>query len=576
VIDPLLPLAVSTQTSRGVYALLLGSGTSRAAAIPTGWEIVLDLVRKVAILSGADTGADPEAWYKRTYGEGPRYDRLLELLAPTPAERQGLLRPYIEPSREDRDHGRKVPTAAHRAIADLVARGYVRVILTTNFDRLIEQACQERGVALQVVATADAAKGMRPLVHSEAVLVKLNGDYLDTRIRNIAGELAHYEPTIDPLLDRIFDEYGLIVTGWSAEWDDALVAVLERCPVRRFSTYWTSRGPVSGRAAMLVAHRDAHVVTVQSAETFFPELAEKVLALEELARPHPLSAEVAVATLKTYLTDPRDRIRLRDLVHQEIEHVVAALQPPMSTYFFAPTTINELRPRMARYESMVEILSAMAATGSYWATEEQRILWVEVVARLVNLAHGQGGIPQLLTLHSYPALILFYTAGLGALARGNYLLLAALFDETRVKTPKAQVRAAAILIPWVVIEADVQRHLLEIADAPLSLHLYRTLRGRLKEALPDDDDYTAAFDRFEVLLALERAHLLQEQGRSMGIMVGRAGRSAAVIVGRIDQERRAMDGDWPPLQAGLFGGSESAFEAACSHFLMGLREIYGG
>lgn len=44
---PVIPLAVSMHANRGVYALLLGSGVSRAAEIPTGWDVTLDLIRKV-------------------------------------------------------------------------------------------------------------------------------------------------------------------------------------------------------------------------------------------------------------------------------------------------------------------------------------------------------------------------------------------------------------------------------------------------------------------------------------------------------------------------------------------------
>ena len=39
---------------------------------------------------------------------------------------------------------RTLPARAHRAIARLVATGVVRVIITTNFDRLLEQAIQSR------------------------------------------------------------------------------------------------------------------------------------------------------------------------------------------------------------------------------------------------------------------------------------------------------------------------------------------------------------------------------------------------------------------------------------------------
>ena len=47
-IDPALKLATSLHSNPGAYALLLGSGVSNAAGIPTGWEIVLDRIAKIA------------------------------------------------------------------------------------------------------------------------------------------------------------------------------------------------------------------------------------------------------------------------------------------------------------------------------------------------------------------------------------------------------------------------------------------------------------------------------------------------------------------------------------------------
>ena len=51
-IDPVHSLAFSIQANRGVYAALVGSGVSRGAKIPTGWEVTLDLIRKLARLYG--------------------------------------------------------------------------------------------------------------------------------------------------------------------------------------------------------------------------------------------------------------------------------------------------------------------------------------------------------------------------------------------------------------------------------------------------------------------------------------------------------------------------------------------
>ena len=47
------------------------------------------------------------------------------------AERSQLLRSYPEPTEEKCEHELKIPTAAHRAIADLVAGGYIWVMANT-------------------------------------------------------------------------------------------------------------------------------------------------------------------------------------------------------------------------------------------------------------------------------------------------------------------------------------------------------------------------------------------------------------------------------------------------------------
>lgn len=144
--DPLISLAVSIRSNTGVYALLLGSGLSRAAGIPTGWEIVKDLIAQIATARGESCDPDPMTRYRNTYRAEADYSKLLEELAATPDERNRLLRSYFEPTEDERKSGIKLPTKAHRVIATLVSKGLVRVIVTTNFDRLLEQAIHDEGV----------------------------------------------------------------------------------------------------------------------------------------------------------------------------------------------------------------------------------------------------------------------------------------------------------------------------------------------------------------------------------------------------------------------------------------------
>lgn len=52
------------------------------------------------------------------------------------------------------------------------------VIVTTNFDRLMERALEAEGVAPTVITTPEAIEGASPMAHCDCTLVKLHGDYM--------------------------------------------------------------------------------------------------------------------------------------------------------------------------------------------------------------------------------------------------------------------------------------------------------------------------------------------------------------------------------------------------------------
>src|SRR5690554_1390615 len=125
-IDPMISLAFTLHSKKGTFALMLGSGISRSAGIPTGWDITLDLTNKVAHLS-ADDISDPVEWYRSKFSSDPDYGDLLNKLYKSPTERSQYLRQFFEPTTEEAAEGIKVPTAAHRGIANLVKEGIIRI-----------------------------------------------------------------------------------------------------------------------------------------------------------------------------------------------------------------------------------------------------------------------------------------------------------------------------------------------------------------------------------------------------------------------------------------------------------------
>ena len=428
-IDPIESLAFSMQANPGVYALLIGSGVSQAAQIPTGWEITLDLIRKLASTAGDAAEPDPDLWYQDKYGEAPDYSKLLDVLAKTPTERQQLLRPYVEATDQEREEGSKQPTSAHQAIARLAGQGFVKVIITTNFDRLIETALEDEGIVPTVLSSPDQVTGALPLIHTKCCVFKVHGDYLDTRIRNSPAELQRYPQEFNQLLDRIFDEFGLIVCGWSAEWDSGLRDAILRASSRRFTTYWALRGNASDEARQLGNHRRAQVIDIEAADSFFHAIQQSVESIQQFSRPHPLSTEAAVASLKRYLSEPRYRIQLADLVRETVERVVEHTSSEAFDMNSPDPNTETVSTRVRAYEEACSTLLAMAVVGGRWGENDHIEVWQQALERLatVSLASGKSMWPG---LRLYPATVLLYALGLGALSAERLHFLGRIFSTT--------------------------------------------------------------------------------------------------------------------------------------------------
>ena len=170
-----------------------------------------------------------------------------------------------------------------------------------------------------IVASVDALEGAEPPTHTQCFVLKLHCDYKDARILNTDAELSGYPPEYDALLDRILDEHGLIVCGWSGEWDHALRAAIMRSKSRRYSMFWAARGAPGDRAAELVDHRDGRAIPITDADSFLSRVRDRVQTLKRTHRQDPRSIELLVASAKRYLARPEYRIQLDDLFSSETE-----------------------------------------------------------------------------------------------------------------------------------------------------------------------------------------------------------------------------------------------------------------
>lgn len=504
--DPLTQLAFSVYENKGVFAVLLGSGLSRSAEIPTGWEITLDLVRRVAAAQGSEESVNWAQWYREKTGGEPNYSALLEELTSSPEERRSILHRYIEPSEQDREDGRKLPTKAHHAIANLVQAGYVRVIVTTNFDRLMENALREAGVEPTVVSTLDALSGAEPLSHSRCYLLKLHGDYKDSRILNTDQELSVYPEDYNRLLDRILDEHGLVICGWSGEWDHALRAAMFRAPNRRYTTYWAARGALGPNARELADHRASKVLEIQSADDFFQKLQQRVETLERSQRKNPLSVDLLVQSAKRFMSKHEHRIQLDELFAAESDRLLSALDTDQFTPQGSWSQLG-FSERVSRYESATEPLAVMSGVLGRWGDGSEFSLVLDLLRALHRHAcKVTSGLNVWLDLRGYPSVLVFTSYGLGLAKARRWSALLQLFSaklESDYREPQTIV-STLFLWSWKGASDQWWQELegLERRRTPLSDHLLDVTTRWGKAFIGIEANFELLFERFEMLGAL--------------------------------------------------------------------------
>jgi SIR2-like domain len=160
----------------------------------------------------------------------------------------------------------------------MVVRGYIKVLVTTNFDRLLETALRARGID-PVVTTCDAdLSRMTQREHAHCFVLKPHGDYQQMTIRNTTLELAKLEPGLTKELKTIVDRYGLVVLGYSGA-DEAIASIVRR---RRshYGLWWVSRGDPQPIAAALIEASAGRVVRRDCAEDFLRDLLSRVEVYE--------------------------------------------------------------------------------------------------------------------------------------------------------------------------------------------------------------------------------------------------------------------------------------------------------
>jgi len=497
-LDPIVSLSVAIAEAPGSYAFFVGSGVSRDAGVPTGSEVLWQAVGELYRLENA-TAETPdrvglEEWLEATGRGEIDYSGVLEEIAPDPATRRDYLAKHFEGVE---------PGDPHERLADLASRGLVKVLVTTNFDRLLERALQVRGVE-PVVVTSDADLGVAPRrEHASCYVLKPHGDYLQQTIRNTAAELTSLDPRMDGELREVFDRYGLVVLGYSGA--DEAIAEAMRARRSRYGLYWVTRGALAEPVRSLIEAADGRVIVREGAAEFLADLEGRLAVFE--AQPSGLTP-LTVHDEVISLLRRGDRVGLHDLLRRERRELEARIGEVVAE---GRNSRPDESASLAAHAALLPALERRLASLLPLALHETEVLDEEIgaLATSVERQARPDGYVFWQQLIDWCAWWLGTTIGALAVRDSRFSALTPLFearraeafgDETASLLGSDPGEAARLIGIAVMAQVDDKRYFAPYWEAlKLDLSSLELLHERYPELVAGEDEPSRSLAEFDFL-----------------------------------------------------------------------------
>lgn len=286
--------------------------------------------------------------------------------------------------------------------------------------------------------------------------------------------------------------------------------------------------------------------------------------------------------VKALLAADHNAIELHDFLISETRRFLAVTGNdsfPVSAQWDPAELIDRLR----RYEDATCDLACLLAAVAYWAKPAHLATLQKCLSRSCDQLERTGGVTVWLELRWYPLILETYYAGIAAVDAGRYDSLAALF-QTPLSTSDHNTQSPLLVeaIGKSILELNrtdiwkmIPGH--ERNYTPLSEYLYKIIQPQLDDLLFLGKNYDSAFDTFEILLALSVADMMLLRDTGVWGPCGRFGwkhRGSSSPFDRLLQQAKDQGPAWPPIKAGMFGGSFERFERVATEYGRQLAQLH--
>lgn len=261
------------------YAFILGSGASVPSEIPTGQGLVTNWIKEIYVRAHpriSFTQADDEAvrkWAtaKQLGIKGFTYDSRAEFYGKVFQRRfrydSGLGQAYLRDVMSN-----KQPSFGYSVLAQLVAQSEHRLVITTNFDHLLEEALKRYGQKEPLVCNHEDLAKFTQNPHDGAVIAKIHGD-IQFKTYNAEAELQKLKTQWEAPLVGLLQNYTPIFIGYGGN-DPGFMDFLHELPAGTFrhGLIWTHRPrnhpQKTERIQKLVEKFQGHYVAIPGFDEF--------------------------------------------------------------------------------------------------------------------------------------------------------------------------------------------------------------------------------------------------------------------------------------------------------------------
>lgn len=257
------------------FVLMLGAGASQSSGLKPTPQIIQELVERSAQSSSSASLED-------------RFDALWR--ASTPEQRGDMLAPYLT----------GVPSEGYRHIAELIRAGHFDVILTFNFDSLLERALDELGFRdyerlVRGETTTEAIVTMLRKREPRVKILKLHGSLRSADYFLFSKEeMLNYPKELAAIVSEVTGR-DIVICGYKFS-DTCVIRAFNAEPDAGAIYFVNPAGATDGIKGFLSGRR-SHVVAGEYG--YFDEFARALF--RELTAPAAAAAEVTRQNLFKFL-----------------------------------------------------------------------------------------------------------------------------------------------------------------------------------------------------------------------------------------------------------------------------------